>query len=257
VSDSEQRPGQTGPSEAASDSPPQERLPIALSAIRVNIIIDREPFSIIESILIASIPRPGDTILLLINGTTRIASVSFCNHTPHAPTAADIAVSFSTDDLPKTAQAPVASDAVIAKVFDYHSRVFDKSSTYNNVVMTAGYAGIFAIWSLTKEYLPIHAAAVIAILTGISLILFVGWTIYGMILRAQPTIDFAKIVDKKPGDFINSLSALETADNNRVLKAAKLWMYIFVPTAVTGFAGALLLMWNMIATLLGCGVWPK
>lgn len=50
-----------------------------------------------------------------------------------------------------------------------------------NVIVLAGYAGIFSIWGLLKGDLPLDVVAIVAILTIISLSIFVGFEVFKMV----------------------------------------------------------------------------
>src|SRR5688500_16100420 len=65
------------------------------------------------------------------------------------------------------------------------SRVLDASSGYNQIVVLGGYAGFFTIWSGTAGFLPRWLVLTSGALMGLSLIVYVGWTVYGMILRSS------------------------------------------------------------------------
>ncbi|MFC3088276.1 hypothetical protein [Tabrizicola soli] len=54
--------------------------------------------------------------------------------------------------------------------------VFDKAQTYNNFVVTLGYAGMFGIWSFVRDEMDPWDMKLIAVLLGSSLVMFMLWT---------------------------------------------------------------------------------
>jgi hypothetical protein len=94
------------------------------------------------------------------------------------------------------------------------------------------------------------------VLVGISLILYVSWEIFGMIQRAVGQAKFLALVDKSPTNFFQLLDQQE-AENRRIGRRSFLaWKVVFTPTIVTGYAGALLLIYNAAASIFGFMQWP-
>lgn len=60
---------------------------------------------------------------------------------------------------------------------------FSQARSYTNVILVAGYAGIFALWNaITKELTPATNLGV-GLLVAISISTFVGWEIFGLAQR--------------------------------------------------------------------------
>ena len=60
---------------------------------------------------------------------------------------------------------------------------FSQARSYTNIIMVAGYAGIFALWNaITKELTP-ETNLGVGILVAVSITTFVGWEIFGLAQR--------------------------------------------------------------------------
>ena len=57
------------------------------------------------------------------------------------------------------------------------SQMFDKAANYNNIVITFGYAGFFAIWNFVSDRMHSWDTTAIALLLGSSLLVFIFWTL--------------------------------------------------------------------------------
>lgn len=89
-------------------------------------------------------------------------------------------------------------------------------------------------------------------LLGVSLILYVSWEIFGMIQRAAGQARFLALVDKSPTDFFQIFGQQE-AENRRIARRYFIaWGVILIPTIITGYAAALLLVYNAAASIF----WP-
>lgn len=147
-------------------------------------------------------------------------------------------------------------DKQMEKAIELNARVYEKSASYSNVMMLAGYAGIFAIWTFVKTDLSPRATEVVALLLGMSLIIYVTFELYAMFMRAQPLSEVAKQTSAKPTDFFAAMQNIEMRQNRRALHAAIVWRVTFWPAVVLGYASALLLSYNLIAGLLHWSFWP-
>lgn len=66
---------------------------------------------------------------------------------------------------------------------------------YTSVIMVVGYAGLFTIWAQQKtEFTPATSFAA-GILLSLSLLAFIAWEIYGMVIRSRSGFAMAKAVE--------------------------------------------------------------
>ena len=76
------------------------------------------------------------------------------------------------------------------------STIYDKATSYTNIIIVAGYAGFFALWSNTKQFLTPFQARLAAVLMGISICIFVFFEIYKMTLTGYHLSMKAKVLQE-------------------------------------------------------------
>lgn len=70
------------------------------------------------------------------------------------------------------------------KVYELTFQMFEKATAYENVILVAGYAGFFALWSAVASEMPRATTLWSVGLIGISLITYVAFHIAQMVTRA-------------------------------------------------------------------------
>ncbi len=139
------------------------------------------------------------------------------------------------------------------------SAAYDRAATYTNLIIFAGYAGTFTLWSFTKDFLPEKAAILIALMMGVSLFIFCGWEVYKMIqtslsLRKQTNIMLQGLPPEKFGQAIQNEKIQTSKD---AVKLYRYWFFVLALTIPLGFGGALLMFYNFVANLLKLPYWPS
>lgn len=139
------------------------------------------------------------------------------------------------------------------------SAAYDRAATYTNLIIFAGYAGTFTLWSFTKDYLPETAAIAIALMVGISLFVFCGWEVYKMIYTSKSLRRKTLILLQglHPAEFEKAMNNEKVKAENENIKLYRYWVFILVLTIPLGFGGALLMFYNYMANLIGLPYWPK
>jgi hypothetical protein len=84
----------------------------------------------------------------------------------------------------KREQARVAAEISDAQI-RVLSAVFDKAVAYTNLIMLGGYAGFFGLWQLTSSSLTKTLSMWAALLVFISLVTFVGYEIFKMVIGSR------------------------------------------------------------------------
>src|SRR5258708_28488103 len=71
---------------------------------------------------------------------------------------------------------------IIDSVVDIQIRIiagaYEKANAYTNLIIVAGYAGLFAVWQFTKDNLSRKQTLISALLIIVSLAIFVIFEIY-------------------------------------------------------------------------------
>ena len=77
-----------------------------------------------------------------------------------------------------------------------------------------------------------------------------------MIARTAIARKFAKIVQNSPSDFFKALDAYGGDERKNYSRSLRIWYATIIPTIALGYAGAILLLWNIAAKLFGFPQWP-
>ena len=130
------------------------------------------------------------------------------------------------------------------------SVAFDKSATVLAVVGTAGYAGLFAIWSWVSPYLTRSESLTAAALLGFSVLLFVLWQLYGQITFARQQMLFGSVVAAHPSRF--DAAHVEYRVRNLEIQQTlrRLWGPVLTAIAVPGVLGGSVIVLASVRHLL-------
>ena len=131
---------------------------------------------------------------------------------------------------------------------DIQTRAYDKTRSYTNFVIAAGYAGFFAFWKSAKDDLPKITMLSSGLLITISLCIFIGSEVYNMISNG---LYFRKINQilrlNNSENIINEIQKLEQEHEE---KSYWFWFVLLVPTIITAILGALLLIGSFFMGLI-------
>ena len=129
------------------------------------------------------------------------------------------------------------------------SHIYQKAISYSNLIILAGYAGIFGIWQFTHKILSNQMTILVALLTSCSLIIFVAYETWKMIAEAIFIRRINKIIEEKitPQE---RLSVWGQVFTEYARKQSKIWIFFLVPTLLAGFSAAFILIFQFIKNLL-------
>lgn len=136
-------------------------------------------------------------------------------------------------------------DTIEQRLIAMHGTLFDKSAAYNNIIISFGYAGFFAIWGFINDQLHPWDAALVAVLLGLSLILFVYWTLK---ISLHNAFSARLMGNALVGDYQTKeekVEAILAAENRSVEKAIIIqgqWFPVFLVTVILGFGAGVLLL---------------
>ena len=161
-------------------------------------------------------------------------------------------------DIHEERSAAEAAAEIRKQVGEMQSAAFDRAAAYTNVIVLAGYAGLFTIWGFQTDQLSHASGTLIAILLGVSLLAFVLFEVYKMahLVRLQmPVVNLIKQGhDDDPVSWLQEFERLKSEQKVASLIAYfTIWIVTLVITLTTGLAAAGLLFYNFAAYLLG---WP-
>ena len=146
----------------------------------------------------------------------------------------------------------------VKAVAEISTKMFDRSAAYANIILVAGYAGTFTIWSFTRAQLPPKAVVAIALALLISLAAFVIFEVIKMIITARVVMKQAGVL-RSASDTAGILRAIKIIDEAQA-STLVVFRWYWVATMVVAVGSALialaLLVWNFVAVLLGLPLWP-
>ncbi|SLN39327.1 hypothetical protein PEL8287_01936 [Roseovarius litorisediminis] len=136
----------------------------------------------------------------------------------------------------------------------FQAQLFDKAANYNNIVITFGYAGFFAIWNFVSDRLHSWDTALIALLLGSSLLVFIFWTLSvsfhnAFAMRKLTGIYLAEFENTE--DKIAAIVEKESKINLGLMRLQRIWLFVFFFTVATGFSAGLALIVLMLCRVLG------
>lgn len=130
------------------------------------------------------------------------------------------------------------------------SALYDKSAAYTNLIMAAGYAAFFAVWSNMKLLLTPLQMRVSALAMMLSLIVFVAWELTKMIctsLNLQKQFDVSQVERQQ---FDQKLNEYKKSERKFNVKFLAMWPFILVAAIVPAIIAASVLVYAFIADLL-------
>lgn len=128
------------------------------------------------------------------------------------------------------------------------SSSFNHATAYTNTIILGGYVSFFAIWNFTKPQLSNEQILWSAFLMSISLISFIAFEIYGMILRSRSILELHKAVNN-PNQFITLLQTHKEKEQSRAINNTRIWVASLFICVTSGFTAAGILIWAFISGL--------
>ena len=132
----------------------------------------------------------------------------------------------------------------------------DRAVSYTNLVMTVGYAGVFGLWALTREYLTTRQTLWTAVFLLVSLSAFVLFEVWKAFLTSMYGHRLAKVRLSCAGPqypecdaTLAKLQKLEDDTNRDQLRLARSWIRIWGVAVSFGLASILLLLFSLLCAL--------
>ncbi|CAN5256613.1 hypothetical protein BH10PSE1_BH10PSE1_34560 [soil metagenome] len=125
------------------------------------------------------------------------------------------------------------------QLYQLSFQMFEKATAYENVVLVAGYAGFFALWSSVVKDIPPVIRFWSVGLMGISLVVYVLFHIAQMTTRAVFQYRMMSIMAKKLAD--PNFKEIWVAELKKPQRATGFvllaWPFVLAVSASTGFLG--------------------
>lgn len=239
-----------GPGSQTATPPPPPR---AVPLIPVRVLDSRSPFAPLSLLGLTTVPRPGDLITIDLAGRRVSYRVDFVNFEPY-DALADVTLGCSPNQ-PAAAVGQV-DPAKINEFIQSQDQAFQKLEAYSKTIIVLGYAGLFAVWGFVKDHLSHHAVVATAMLVGFSLIVYIAWEVGGMVQRTLLHHRFNQTIKTHPADPAKAITDYLEQTRTGQIRATYIWLVVLVLTVGPGFAGALILLYNVLADLTGLPQWP-
>jgi len=130
-----------------------------------------------------------------------------------------------------------------------YGALYDKTIAYTNLLLAAGYAGVFGVWSFTRPYLTKRQSLSVASLVLASLTIFVFFEIWKGVVTGVATGRRAKAIfgddDQEAPEaevFIDRLRQFEVANTKDALRLSKIWPLAWGASVLLGLAGVMVLL---------------
>jgi hypothetical protein len=153
-------------------------------------------------------------------------------------------------DLLNKAERDERNQRIDAKI-KVASAMYDKAAAYTNLIILAGYAAFFTVWSTMKARMSNTEMLIAAFCVTFSLVFFVFFEVARMVVSAKSLTGLAKVLKAPRQEFDQKLAEQETAAQRLNISFIKVWIVIMVLTVVPGLVAAAVLLWSFGRQLIG------
>ena len=113
---------------------------------------------------------------------------------------------------------------------------------YAEIITTIGFAGLFALWAQMKNEFNPTVSFISILLISISLILFVGWELFGMVFRSRINLATAKALHAPEAEVINLLSQNKEKMQLFVVRYSHAWGFVVAAAIFTGASSGIIML---------------
>lgn len=247
---------QAEPEKSGEEIKPAAPKPAEQSLINVRLVDGKTPFPDLAYFKLSAAPRPGDCISVNTSTGRATYRVDFVNFNPFDAFQIIAGCSFVSivQDKPGIASADMKQR--MDDLIKANMQFFERGQAYSTAIMVAGYAGVFGLLAYSKDQLSHKAVDVISLSLAFSILLYIGWEIFGMLLRSCAANRFQKLISESPNRFFELLPQYDEVSRRVAGKVTVAWHIVLWPTILTGFFAGLLLIYNLLAHLIGFAEWP-
>jgi len=130
-------------------------------------------------------------------------------------------------------------------VIDILTAQYEKASSYTNLVISLGYAAMIAVFTANAGLLTMTERRLAGCLLLTSLLFFVVWELYKMMVGGWLSKDLAAVVSSENFDLKLARHQARSGAANR--RFAALWVWNLAICVPTGLGAGLLLIWGLFA----------
>lgn len=133
------------------------------------------------------------------------------------------------------------------------STLYDRSQTYNTIILAIGYAGFFSLWALVKDHISSIYALWAALYISISLIALIFFETFKMIYTTWLILSWKKeLIDVEPGqqyDFIQRWNTFKSMIDTANIWHIRIWVIQLCIVVPTGLVASSIMVWSFISQL--------
>jgi len=127
---------------------------------------------------------------------------------------------------------------------------YSQLTSYSNLILGAGYAGIFATWSLTKDSLGKASASWVGLLIIVSLFFFVLFEIIRMVCTTVELEKQSKALSNRE-QYLELMAAFAATQTGMAHRLRFVWYVFFSISFLTAFCAAAVLACAFVGQLAG------
>ncbi len=133
------------------------------------------------------------------------------------------------------------------------STLYDRSHTYNSIILVIGYAGFFGLWTLIKDYITDWQALWAAFLISISLVALIFFETYKMIFSSWLVVTWQReLIEEKPDqtyDFLERWNLFKSKLATANLWHIRIWIVQLIIIIPTALAASGIMLWAFVSNL--------
>lgn len=138
-----------------------------------------------------------------------------------------------------------SNDRKLEDLLNYFEKLHERSLSYTNLVIGAGYAGYFALWSLARDYILPPLARISLFAMSVSLAIFVLFEIAKMMSISRSIMAVTRLGEARHSSSAERESIIASVLTAHAIEAQRFlryWARTIGPCIIFGVVGALILM---------------
>lgn len=123
-----------------------------------------------------------------------------------------------------------------------NASLFDKAAAYTNLVIVAGYAVFYTVWSKSEAYLPSTWFVAAALLVTFSALTFICFEVFKLLINRETFKCLDEVVKAAHNQISNKIEKYELRNAKLSARVMRAWIIVFPVTLTTGLCGAVILL---------------
>jgi uncharacterized membrane protein len=161
----------------------------------------------------------------------------------------------SAKDFEKQKQEQIAKEIIDIQI-KILSAIYDKAIAYTHVIIIAGYAGFFGIWSFTKQYLSVGYVLWSALFMSFSIATFVLFEVYKMYVTGRDLLSRNQMVNKQlrdttdPKAMLTILQEYDKRNEDITIRFGRVWYWNIIIAVITAIVAIFIALFGFVCALL-------